>query len=194
MAKTLSPRRFASARNRPGIRFDRVEVDDIGVRRDAPRLMERDRLLDQARVAAAEDVEEHSDALRSAALFAQRQRDRGKDDQPAHHHLLGNAEAHQDEAVVEHAHEQRADERAEDRADAAVEPRAADDDGGDDGEEVGLAERIARAVQPAGIEQAGERRRRRRTAPSPTKRTRSTLMPTARALSALSPMAWTWAP
>ena len=34
--------------------------------------------------------------------------------------------------------------------------RAADDDRGDDGKEVGLAERVARAVQPAGIEQAGE--------------------------------------
>ena len=41
---------------------------------------------------------------------------------------------------------------------AAGEPRAADDDRGDDGEEIGLAERVAGAVQPAGIEQPGERR------------------------------------
>ena len=72
-------------------------------------------------------------------------------------------------------------ERAEDRADAAVQPRAADDDRGDDGEQVGLAERIAGAVQAAGIEQPGERRADEPESTITAKRTRSTLMPTARA-------------
>ena len=43
---------------------------------------------------------------------------------------------------------------------AAVQPRAADDDGGDHRQEIGLAERVARAVQPAGVEKPGERRER----------------------------------
>ena len=44
---------------RPGIRFGRVEVDHVGIRRDLAGLMEPDRLLDQARIAAAEQVQEH---------------------------------------------------------------------------------------------------------------------------------------
>ena len=102
--------------HRPGIRFGCVEVDHVGVRRDLPGLMEGDRLFDQAWIAAADEVQEHLEPSVSG-LFAQRQRDRGKDDQSAHHHLPGHAEPHQDEAVVEHAHEQRADQRADDRAD-----------------------------------------------------------------------------
>ena len=117
----LEPKTLRLRGDRPGIRFGRVEVDHIGVRRDAPRLMEGDRLLDEARVAAAEYVEEHLGRPFDQRRFSRSvKRDRGKDDEAADHHLLGNAEAHEDEAVVEHAHEQRADERAEDRADAAI--------------------------------------------------------------------------
>src|SRR5205807_2459747 len=42
-----------------GIRFDRVEIDDVGIGRDLAGLVEGDRLFDQPRIAAAENVEEH---------------------------------------------------------------------------------------------------------------------------------------
>ena len=149
------PRRLAG--DRPRVGLDRVEIDEKGVGRDPAGLVKRDRRLDQARIAAADGVEEHLVVSYLRAL-AQRQRDGGEDDQAADHQLLRDAEAHQDQAVVEKAHQQRADQRAEDRADAAVEPGTADDDGGDDGEQVGLAERVAGAVQAPGIEEAGKAR------------------------------------
>ena len=40
----------------------------------------------------------------------------------ARDHLVGQLEAHQDETIVEHSHQQRPDERAEDRPDAAGQP------------------------------------------------------------------------
>ena len=36
-----------ASRDRAGVVLDRVEVDDIGVGRQLPRLMQRDRVLDQ---------------------------------------------------------------------------------------------------------------------------------------------------
>src|SRR6476660_3572181 len=59
--------------------------------------------------------------------FPQAESDGHDDDQAACDHLLRDREAHEDEAVVEHAHDQRTHERPDHRTPAARHAGATDD-------------------------------------------------------------------
>ena len=72
----FEPEAIGGRLNRAGIRFDRVEIDHVGVGGNLSGLMERDRLLDQLRIAAAKDIEKHvvtfSGAFRGASAQSRR--------------------------------------------------------------------------------------------------------------------------
>ena len=149
------------ARDDARVALDRVEIDHVAVGGNPARLMQRNRLFHERRIAPQDEVEKHCapplsqrSASRKVSTTATRMM------RPRAIIWSDGSIAHQDEAVVEHAHQPGADQRAEDRALAAVQARAADDDGGDDRQEIALAERVARAVQPAGVEKPGEPRQR----------------------------------
>ena len=92
--------------NEARVALDRVEVDDIGVGGDPAGLVKGDRLRDQGRVAAQDEIEKHARVLPlSAVRVAQRQGDGDENDEPARDHLVGGLVAHQDQAIVEHAHQ-----------------------------------------------------------------------------------------
>ena len=79
-----------------------------------------------------------------------------KDDHPAHDHLVGDLETHENEPVVQHPHHKRAKERTDDRALATVQRGSADNDGGNHRHQIGLAERVFRRLQASRIEKPGK--------------------------------------
>lgn len=104
--ENLEPVLVRFALERAGIGFDRVEIEHVGIGRDLAGLVQRHGCFDEARIAAAENVEKH--CCTSASLFAQRHGDCDENDETANDHLIGNRKPHEDEAIVEHAHEKRA--------------------------------------------------------------------------------------
>ena len=61
IAITVRPSGSALRRDRASIVLDGVEVDDVSVRRQLAALMQRNRGLDQSRIAPADQVEKHCD-------------------------------------------------------------------------------------------------------------------------------------
>src|SRR5438132_4398882 len=157
IAKSSSPWRSASSRNTRALLRTASRSSAYafaGIRRSWCRATTASRNAGLRRRSTSRNI-----PLRPPRL-AQRDRDRGEQDHALRDHLTGRGEAHEDEPVVEHPHDQAADERADDAAGSAEEPRPPDHDGGDHWQQVLLAERVRRALQPTRIEEAGERGKR----------------------------------
>jgi hypothetical protein len=58
-AENLQPVPVGLPTEQPGIGLDSIEVENVRVGRDCSSLMKRDRLLDQAGIAAAEHIQKH---------------------------------------------------------------------------------------------------------------------------------------